>query len=106
MKEEKLKDDRPSGFVLNFLDYSISVDKYQYILKGRTEIGKKSDGTDDYYSYHTFHYRLWDAISDIRESEMRSVLIGSETLDEALKRLTKFDANFNKLLEPLKKLEQ
>jgi hypothetical protein len=97
-EEELEEEEKDASFVCNIAGYDIFADKYQYIVfcpkgKAKTPIKLGFFGT------------LTSAISDIRQTEMRNKTLKSRTLEIVIDKLVEFDREFNKLLLPLKKLE-
>jgi len=96
-KEIKLPEDS-ERYVLTFLNYRIYADKYQYTVKKKIP-GKKGEALQGFFR------TISSALEDIRITETRLSILNAKTLDKAIDLLIKFNTEFNKLLEPLKKLE-
>jgi len=104
IKKKKIIKSSPSP-CFKILNYTIKADKYCYIVKGSTPAGKDEDGEEKTWNCGGFHRTLEDALSDIRQNELRASTLDAKTLDRAVEKLVECNEKFNKLIEPLRKLE-
>jgi hypothetical protein len=101
MKEELEEKEK---FVCEVLNYQIFATKTQYCVFYPPN--KKKDGSMTGRGICGYYRSLSDALSDIRQEELRLRSVGGKTLDNVIEKLKEFNDEFNKLLKPLKKLEE
>jgi len=105
IKTIKIKDDDntdskdKTSFICEIAKYRILSDKRNYMVELPESSSRKGTSILGFYS------TLSNAISDIREQEIKKVTKNSKTIEILVTRLTEFNQEFNKLLAPLKRLE-
>lgn len=105
MKEEEIKEEEES-FAFKVLQYKIYATSRQYIVyDSGTEKKDKRSGKMTRGGLHGYFASLSGALGSIRDDEMRNATIGTGTLDKAIEKIAKMNADYEKIVEPLKKIE-
>lgn len=94
-------DDERAAFAFRILNYKVYGTKRQYsVFKvNKNSKGQQKETRLGFYSW------LEHVLSAIRQDGSRLSITDSKTLDVAINRIVKFNEEFNKLIEPLRKLE-
>lgn len=107
MKDNEENDSGESeAFVCSVMNYRVFADKRQYTVLHPSSGSKRKDGTAVPGALLGYFKDMSTVLTEIRESGMRSVTPGAQTLDEAITRLSKFNTEFTKAISGLKALER
>ena len=102
---EKQNEDQESKLVCVTGNYKIYADRYQFILRDKREEKTDKEGKLR-VGDATYHSNLSDILQEIIDRELKDKVAGSKDLSTVIKRLADFQAETDKLLSPLKKLER
>lgn len=105
-EEEEVDESKSKGFCLSFKEYKIHADKYQYCLSGKAHTGKyNKKGEEIVFTAYGYFKTFAGIIEEIRDLELKSCLVASKTMDEAITRVEKMNKEFLIFIEPLRRFE-
>ena len=98
----KEEENDKESFAFEILGINVYANRHQYRASFKLPANSKKDTAEKLFGYYN---SLANVLSGIRDWGLKQSTNKSKTLDIAIEKMAAFDAKFETLLKPLKKLE-